>query len=97
MRRVRVVAQRIQKENVEAGEFLLALRWNLAVVRKIRAIAKFESICRARSAVIDADRLNCHPLYGNWIISEDDRTQAGPAGLTRRIVKHVMERSFDDL
>ncbi len=92
---VRVMAQRVQEENVEPGELLLAFGRDLAVIREIRAIAKLESVHGAL-AVIHANRLNGDTGYVDRCILEQMRAQPGSAGLTRRVIEHVMERLLDN-
>src|SRR5581483_11432479 len=96
LRRMLVVAQSVQEQDIEPGQLFPALRWNVAVIGQISAIAKAKSV-RQALAMRQADRLKRDSGHTDLLVVEDMRNQARAARFRRRRVEHVPEGALNHI
>ncbi len=87
---MRIVAQRVEKEDIETLKQIHTGRRNAAVICEIGAIAEAEAM-RNAVAVIDFDGLDGDAGDFERSCIEDVRGEAGATGLRWRVVEYILE------
>ncbi len=94
MRRVRIVAQSVEKQNIQAHQQRFAFRRNLTMVGKIGAIAEAKAVNSAL-AMESANRLDASAGHQNRLAIEDVRSQTRTARLRWRCIEYVAKSALD--
>ena len=92
---MRIMPQGIEKQNIEPGQLLQALRRNLTVIGQVGAIAEFEAVGRS-FAVANTYRQYRDSRNIDCFLVKDMRCQPRPAGLGWRCIENVLKRPLDD-
>src|ERR1700761_3247961 len=94
MCRMRVVAQRIEEQNVQVCELFPAFCGYVAVIGQIGAIAETESVDDA-FAMKSANGLKIDAGKPDRLLFKAVEGEAGAAGLSRRRIEDVFEGALD--
>lgn len=86
-----IIAQRVEKEDIEAVQLVLALRRNLAVVRQVGAVSKFEAMHSSLS-VKSPNGFKIQPGNMDRLVIKDAAAQPRAARFRRSSIEDVLKR-----